>query len=49
MKELTVYRRRELGPWLHKPSADACIRKQLDGARPLVSWLAKHVGPSQAG
>ena len=49
MKELTVYRRRELGPWLHKPSADARIRKQLDGARPLVSWLAKHVGPSQAG
>ena len=49
MKELTVYRRQELGPWLHKRSADTRIRRQLDGARPLVSWLAKHVGPPQAG
>ena len=49
MKEITVYRRQELGPWLHKRSADARIRKQLDGARPLVSWLAKHVGPPQSG
>ena len=48
MKELTVYRRHELGPWLHKRSADARVRKELDSARPLVSWLAKHVGPSQA-
>jgi uncharacterized protein (TIGR02453 family) len=48
MKELTVYRRHELGPWLHKRGADARVRKQLDSARPLVSWLAKHVGPSQA-
>jgi len=44
-----VYRRQELGPWLHKRSADAGIRKQLDGARPLVSWLAKHVGPPHSG
>ena len=48
MKELTVHRRHELRPWLHKRGADARVRKQLDGARPLVSWLAKHVGPSQA-
>ena len=47
MKELTVYRRHALGPWLHKRSADARVLKELDGARPLVSWLAKHVGPSQ--
>lgn len=47
MKELTVYRRHELGPWLNKRGADARVRKQLDSARPLVSWLAKHVGPSQ--
>ena len=47
MKELTVYRRRQLGPWLHKRSADTRVRKELDSARPLVSWLAKHVGPSQ--
>ena len=48
MRELTVYRRHQLGPWLHKRSADARVRKQLDSARPLVSWLGKHVGPSQA-
>jgi uncharacterized protein (TIGR02453 family) len=47
MKELTVYRRHELGPWLHKRSADTRIRRELDSARPLVSWLAKHVGPAQ--
>jgi uncharacterized protein (TIGR02453 family) len=47
LKEITVYRRHELGPWLHKPQADNRIRKQLEAARPLVSWLAKHVGPSQ--
>jgi uncharacterized protein (TIGR02453 family) len=47
MKELTVYCRHELGPWLHKRSADTRIRKELDGARPLVNWLAKHVGPPQ--
>jgi uncharacterized protein (TIGR02453 family) len=48
MKELTVHRRHQLGPWLHKRSADARVRRELDSARPLVSWLAKHVGPSQA-
>ena len=48
MKELTVYRRHQLGAWLHRRSADARVRKELDGARPLVSWLAKHVGPAQA-
>ncbi len=47
MKELTVYRRHQVGAWLHKRSADARIRKELDSARPLVSWLAKHVGPPQ--
>jgi uncharacterized protein (TIGR02453 family) len=48
MKELTVHRRHELGPWVHKRSADTRIRRELDSARPLVSWLAKHVGPAQA-
>jgi uncharacterized protein (TIGR02453 family) len=47
LKEITVYRRHELGPWLHEPKADKLIRTQLEAARPLVSWLAKHVGPSQ--
>ena len=46
MKELTVYRRHPLGPWLHKRSADKRIRAELEGAKPLVAWLARHVGPS---
>jgi hypothetical protein len=46
MKELTVYHRREIGPWLHKPAADRQVRERLDAARPLVAWLGKHVGPS---
>ena len=46
MKELTVYRRHPLKAWLHKREADRRIRAELDSARPLVAWLAKHVGPS---
>ena len=46
MKELTVYRRHPLGPWLHKRSADGRIRAELEGAKPLVAWLGRHVGPS---
>ena len=45
MKEITVYRRHALEPWLHKPAARKRIRTELEGARPLVAWLAKHVGP----
>ena len=47
LKSITVYQRHPLGAWLHKPKADNLVTKQLDAARPLVSWLAKHVGPSQ--
>jgi uncharacterized protein (TIGR02453 family) len=47
LKELTVYRRHPLEPWLHEPGADERIRAELEGARSLVAWLAKHVGPSQ--
>ena len=47
MKEITVYRRDPLGPWLHAPACRTRIRTQLESARPLVAWLAKHVGPSQ--
>jgi uncharacterized protein (TIGR02453 family) len=47
LKEITVYRRHALAAWLHKPRCDELIRTELDAARPLVSWLAKHVGPSQ--
>ena len=47
LKELTVYRRHPLGPWLHEPVCDERVRTELEAARPLVAWLAKHVGPSQ--
>src|SRR4051812_34856174 len=46
LKNITVFERRAIGPWLHKPSADRLVAKRLKAARPLVSWLAKHVGPS---
>ena len=49
MKELTVYRRRPVGAWLHKRSADKRIREELESARPLVTWLGKHVGPATGG
>ncbi len=47
MKELALYKRHELEPWLHKRSADKRVRSELESATPLVRWLAKHVGPSQ--
>jgi uncharacterized protein (TIGR02453 family) len=47
LKELAVYRRHELKPWLHKPDCDRRVRKELEAARPLVDWLREHVGPSQ--
>src|SRR5262245_5751413 len=47
MKEITVHRRHALESWLHTPKCDSCIRTELEAARPLVTWLAKHVGPSQ--
>ncbi|MEA2472069.1 MAG: hypothetical protein QOE38_3068 [Thermoleophilaceae bacterium] len=47
LKQMTVHSRHPLEPWLHKPRCNDLIAKQLDVTRPLVSWLAKHVGPSQ--
>jgi uncharacterized protein (TIGR02453 family) len=47
LKELTLHRRHELEPWLHEPTCATLIRDELEGARPLVAWLGKHVGPSQ--
>jgi uncharacterized protein (TIGR02453 family) len=49
MKELTVYRRRPVGAWLHKRSADKRIREELESVRPLLNWLGKHVGPATGG
>ena len=46
MKELTAFRRHELGPWLHTAKCDARIKSELEATRPLVRWLATTVGPS---
>jgi uncharacterized protein (TIGR02453 family) len=46
---MTVHRRRDLGPWLHRPRAGRDIREQLESAGPLVRWVREHVGPSQRG
>lgn len=45
MKELAAYRRHPLAGWLHKPECDRRVARQLEAARPLVAWLAKHAGP----
>jgi uncharacterized protein (TIGR02453 family) len=49
LKSITVSRRRPVGEWLHKRSADECVQRELESAQPLVRWLRKHVGPSTAG
>jgi uncharacterized protein (TIGR02453 family) len=46
MKALTVSRRHELAPWLHKPACDRRVKAELEAAKPLVDWLASTVGPS---
>ena len=48
LKELTVHRRHELAPWLHEARCSEVVRTQLEAARPLVAWLAEHVGPAVA-
>jgi uncharacterized protein (TIGR02453 family) len=48
LKELTVHRRHELEPWLHEARCAELVRTQLEAARTLVAWLAKHVGPALA-
>jgi uncharacterized protein (TIGR02453 family) len=47
LKEITVYRRHPLEPWLHEPACDRLVETELEAARPLVGWLSEHVGPSQ--
>jgi uncharacterized protein (TIGR02453 family) len=47
LKNVTVHKRHALEPWLHRPTCVQLIRTELGGARPLVAWLAKHVGPSR--
>jgi uncharacterized protein (TIGR02453 family) len=47
LKDLTVHRRHELEPWLHRPECVERIRTELESARPLVAWIGRHVGPTE--
>jgi uncharacterized protein (TIGR02453 family) len=47
LKELGMYRRHQLEPWLHTPECDERVRSGLEAGRGLVAWLGKHVGPSE--
>jgi uncharacterized protein (TIGR02453 family) len=49
LRELTVFRRHALEPWLHEPACAERVLTELEGARPLVAWLAEHVGPTRRG
>jgi uncharacterized protein (TIGR02453 family) len=44
LKEITVYKRHPLEPWLHEPRCRERIASELEAARPLVAWLGKNVG-----
>jgi uncharacterized protein (TIGR02453 family) len=46
LKSLTVSRRHELGPWLHKRGCDERVRAELEACRSLVKWIGEQVGPS---
>jgi uncharacterized protein (TIGR02453 family) len=46
LKTITVARRHPLERWLHTRGCDQRVQSQLEAAVPLVSWLAKAVGPS---
>ncbi|HEV2777507.1 MAG TPA: DUF2461 family protein, partial [Solirubrobacteraceae bacterium] len=49
LKNLTLFARHPLEPWLHDERCRDQVRAQLDATRPFVTWLAKHVGPSNSG
>jgi uncharacterized protein (TIGR02453 family) len=48
LKNVTVFARHELEPWLHDDRCRERVRAQLEASRPLVAWLTKHVGPANA-
>ncbi|MFP5365099.1 MAG: DUF2461 domain-containing protein [Thermoleophilia bacterium] len=49
LKNLTVYARHPLEPWLHDERCRERVRTQLEATRPFVAWLGRHVGPSNTG
>ena len=46
LRRVTVFRRHQLEPWLHKPRCGQLVRRELDASAPLIRWLEKHVGVS---
>jgi len=49
LKNLTVFRRHEIGPWLHTPMCTDRVRRELGSCKPYVTWLRENVGPAGAG
>jgi uncharacterized protein (TIGR02453 family) len=47
LRNFTVARRHALEPWLHTRECAERVRTELEAARPLVTWIGTHVGPSQ--
>jgi uncharacterized protein (TIGR02453 family) len=48
LKQIVVRQRHPLRKWLHTRECDKRVRTQLESAKPLVAWLAEHVGPSRS-
>jgi uncharacterized protein (TIGR02453 family) len=46
LKRLALYHRHPLRRWLHTRACDQRVQTQLEAARPFVTWLGEHVGPS---
>ncbi len=46
LKRLALFHRHQLRRWLHTRECDRRVRSQLESARPFVTWLNEHVGPS---
>jgi uncharacterized protein (TIGR02453 family) len=46
MKQLTLFERHGLEPWLHTSECDERIAAELGAARPFVDWLRETVGPT---
>jgi uncharacterized protein (TIGR02453 family) len=46
LKRLAVFRRHPLRRWLHTRAGDQRMQSELESARPFVTWLNEHVGPS---
>lgn len=46
LKRLAVFDRHPLRKWLHTRAGDERVKSELESAKPFVTWLNEHVGPS---